>query len=218
MNVVTPVVANDIRAYYDRRADEYDDWWLGTSSFANRQRPGWSGEVARLIALIQSLPSTRVLDVACGTGFLTQHFDGDVVGIDQSSAMISRARRRCPDVDFVCGDAVPLPFEDDSFDMVFASHFYGHLMPEERSQFLSEANRVGKQLVVVDAALRADVKPEQWQERKLSDGSIHSVYKRYFTAAELVEEIGGEATLHAGHWFVVACSQNNPAGLGHAVD
>ncbi len=29
-----------MRAYYDRRAAEYDDWWNGTGLFATRDRPG----------------------------------------------------------------------------------------------------------------------------------------------------------------------------------
>ena len=30
-----------MRDYYDARAPEYDDWWLGTACFADRDRPGW---------------------------------------------------------------------------------------------------------------------------------------------------------------------------------
>jgi len=216
VTVAGQVVADPMRAYYHRRAEEYDEWWLGTGSFAARERPGWADEVAELIALIRSLPPGRTLDVACGTGFLTQHLAGDVTGLDQSPAMISRAQECCPGFDFLCADAVPLPFEDDSFDVVFTSHFYGHLLPEERTQFLCEARRVGKRLVVIDAALRPDVKPEQWQERSLGDGSVHSVYKRYFTASELAEEIEG-TTLHAGRWFVVADCQSEEVEPDHAV-
>jgi hypothetical protein len=30
-----------MREYYDRRAPEYDDWYLGRGLFAVRDRPGW---------------------------------------------------------------------------------------------------------------------------------------------------------------------------------
>lgn len=39
------VVSREMRAYYDRRAGEYDDWWLGAGLFAERDRPGWAAEV-----------------------------------------------------------------------------------------------------------------------------------------------------------------------------
>jgi ubiquinone/menaquinone biosynthesis C-methylase UbiE len=196
------VVDDDMRWYYDKRAPEYDDWWLGTGLFAGRPRPGWSEEVEELISLIGALPPARTLDVACGTGLLTEHLPGEVVGLDQSDAMLEVARARMPDVRMVRGDAVPLPFSDGEFERVFTSHFYGHLVPEERESFLDEARRVGGQLVVVDSALRDDVPPEEHQERVLNDGSRHTVYKRFFGPEELAAELGGATVLHSGRWFV----------------
>ena len=55
--------------YYDRRAPEYDDWYLGRSLFAERDRPGWHEEVEELTTVVAELPPARTLDVACGTGF-----------------------------------------------------------------------------------------------------------------------------------------------------
>jgi demethylmenaquinone methyltransferase/2-methoxy-6-polyprenyl-1,4-benzoquinol methylase len=195
-----------MRAYYDRRASEYDDWWLGTGLFAERDRPGWAEEVERLVEVVGALPPARVLDVACGTGFLTRHLRGDVVGLDQSAGMLAIAAERLPYGRVVHGDAVPLPFADGEFERVFTSHFYGHLVPEEREAFVIEARRVAAELVVADSALRPGVEAEEWQERKLNDGSRHRVYKRFFTAAQLADELGGGQVLHEGRWFVVVSS------------
>jgi hypothetical protein len=57
-------------------------------------------------------------------------------------------------------------------------------------------------VLVIDAAWREDVQPEEVQERVLRDGSRHSVYKRYFTAGELAGELGGGRVVLAGRWFV----------------
>ena len=76
----------------------------------------------------------------------------------------------------------------------------------DRERFLAEARRVAPELVVVDAALRDDTEPEEQQERILNDGSRWTVYKRYFTAAGLAEELGGGETVFAGRWFVVVRS------------
>ncbi len=193
----------EMREYYARRADEYDDWWLGGGQFARRERPGWSEEVAELIELVAGLPPQRVLDVACGTGFLTAHLTGEVTALDQSTEMLAIAAERIGrDGRVICGEAVPLPFHDEDFDFIFTSHFYGHLPLEEREAFLAESRRVASYLVVVDSALRDDTEPEEWQERILDDGSSHRVYKRYFRAGELAAEVGGGTVLHDGHWFV----------------
>jgi ubiquinone/menaquinone biosynthesis C-methylase UbiE len=196
------VVDSGMRGYYDRRAPEYDDWWLGRGLYADLDRPGWDDEVAQLVDAVAGLPPARVLDVACGTGFLTRHLRGDVTGVDQSQVMVGIASAAAPQARIVQGDAVPLPFADGSFDRVFTGHFYGHLLEPERAAFLAEAARVGNRLVVVDSALRDGVEAEQWQERTLSDGSLHRVYKRYFTGPGLAEELGDGRVLHAGRWFV----------------
>jgi ubiquinone/menaquinone biosynthesis C-methylase UbiE len=191
-----------VKAYYDRRAPEYDEWYLGSGRFAKRDRPGWEDEVEGLRRALEGLPPARTLDVACGTGFLTRHLPGEVVGLDQSASMLEEARRQAPQATFVEGDALTLPFEDGTFDRVFTAHFYGHLEHDERERFLSEARRVAKELVVADSALRPDVEPEERQERILNDGSRWEVYKRYFSTQELAQELGGGETLFAGRWFV----------------
>jgi demethylmenaquinone methyltransferase/2-methoxy-6-polyprenyl-1,4-benzoquinol methylase len=191
-----------VRTYYDRRAREYDGWWLGTGRFAERDRPGWEEEVEALTGALAALPPARTLDIACGTGFLTRHLPGEVVGLDQSATMIDEAHRQAPEATFVQGDALELPFEDGSFDRIFTAHFYGHLEGEDRERFLHEARRVARELVVADSALRDDVEPEEQQERILNDGSCWEVYKRYFTAEGLAAELGGGEIVFAGRWFV----------------
>lgn len=191
-----------MKAYYERRAPEYDDWWLGTGLHADRIRPEWDEEVDALTRALASLPPARTLDVACGTGFLTRHLPGDVTGLDQSESMLELARRRVPTARFVRGDAVTLPFGDRRFERVFTGHFYGHLEEVDRRSFLSEARRVADELVVVDSALRDEVESVELQERVLKDGSRWEVYKRYFTAEGLARELGGGRVVHAGRWFV----------------
>jgi demethylmenaquinone methyltransferase/2-methoxy-6-polyprenyl-1,4-benzoquinol methylase len=200
------IVDQAMRGYYDARAVEYDDWWLGTGLFAKRDRPGWDDEVERLVDAIRALHPVRTLDVACGTGFLTRELPGDVVALDQSASMVEVAAARMPHARVVQGDAVPLPFADAEFGRVFTSHFYGHLLPDERELFLAEARRVGREVVIADAALRDGVEPEQWQERVLNDGSRHRVYKRFFTGAGLAEELGRAEIVHEGRWFVLVAA------------
>jgi demethylmenaquinone methyltransferase/2-methoxy-6-polyprenyl-1,4-benzoquinol methylase len=201
----TPAFASDPATahYYDRRAAEYDEWYTGQGSFAGRDRLGWAAEVDQLVNLVRHLPPARTLDVACGTAFLTRHLRGYVVGLDQSPAMVAIAQSRLPDGLAVVGDALHLMVADHAFDRVMTGHFYGHLPSDERATFLDEARRVADELIVIDSALRPGVETDQWQERVLSDGSRHQVYKRYLSGAELAGEIDGEVLMD-GTWFVVA--------------
>lgn len=195
-----------MKDYYDTRAPEYDEWYLDVGRFASRERPGWHEAVSALERAVAELQPARTLDVACGTGFLTRHLRGEVTGLDQSERMIEIARERIPAAAFVQADALPLPFDDSSFDRVFTGHFYGHLQGAEREAFLAEARRVAPELIVVDSAVRPDHDREEVQERVLNDGSAFEVYKRYFDGEGLARELGGGTVLHAGHWFVMVAS------------
>lgn len=191
-----------MRTYYDRRAREYDDWWLGRGLYTDRSRPGWDEERRRLEQAIAALEPVSTLDVACGTGFLTRHLRGDVVALDQSERMLEVARAQATNATFVQGDALDLPFGDGAFDRVFTSYFYCHLEAEDRRQFLAEARRVARELVVA-ASVRDDGDAfERWEERLLKDGSAWNVYKRVFEGPDLADELGG-TLVFKGNWFVL---------------
>jgi demethylmenaquinone methyltransferase/2-methoxy-6-polyprenyl-1,4-benzoquinol methylase len=80
------------------------------------QDPRWR---RALVDAVDPRPGERVLDVACGTGLVSVALarrGAEVVGLDQSEQMLSRARARLPGVRFVQGEAEHLPFEDGEFD------------------------------------------------------------------------------------------------------
>lgn len=156
-----------MREYYDRRAPEYD---------ATAYEAADAGEVASLTAWVAGLARGRVLDVACGTGYLTRFLRGEIVALDQSQAMLEIASERVPGAELVRADVPPLPLDDDSFDRVFTSHFYGHLATAgERERFVDEALRVASEIVVVEQAWRPGLPHETWERRQLGDGSRHRV-------------------------------------------
>jgi ubiquinone/menaquinone biosynthesis C-methylase UbiE len=192
-----------MKEYYHRRAPEYEESIPGLGEKAAHpqaveDRPGLLRAISRLA------PAERVLEVACGVGFLTRHLKGELTGLDQSEAMLEIARKRVPWATFVRGDALQMPFDEGSFDRVFAASFYGLLMEPERQRFLTEAWRVGRELVLTEPTPRFGPSgdAEGWEERVLSDGSRYEIYRRYFTAEGLAAELGGRV-LFDGNWFVL---------------
>ena len=65
---------------------------------------------------------SQVLDVGCGTGDLAielfENFTAHTVGVDFCHPMLQRARAKAPQLGFVEGDALRLPFADAEFDAV----------------------------------------------------------------------------------------------------
>jgi ubiquinone/menaquinone biosynthesis C-methylase UbiE len=186
-----------VREYYDRRAEEYDETSYGLADDAE------SREVAELAATVAALAPARTLDVGCGTGFLTRHLPGEVVGLDQSHRMLLRARARLgPPVPLLRADGTRLPFPNRAFGRLFASHVYDHLEEPDRLAFLEESRRVGEELVLVVQREVAGLSADGFEERPLRDGSTYRVYKRYFTPGRLLAELGGGALELEGRTFL----------------
>jgi demethylmenaquinone methyltransferase/2-methoxy-6-polyprenyl-1,4-benzoquinol methylase len=63
-----------------------------------------------------------VLDIACGTGDLSieifEQSKARVIGLDFCRPMLELAKAKTPDVRFIEGDALRLPFGDETFDAV----------------------------------------------------------------------------------------------------
>lgn len=91
----------------------------------------------------------RVLDVGCGTGYLSRILapvvtpSGHVTGVDPSPAMIDYATRHAPaNCTYVEGSGQDLPFPDGSFDLVISSLAVHHIPAEARPEALRQMFRV----------------------------------------------------------------------------
>jgi demethylmenaquinone methyltransferase/2-methoxy-6-polyprenyl-1,4-benzoquinol methylase len=101
-----------VRTMFDRIAPVYD--------FMNRAMTmGLDRRWRRLAARAVVHEGDEVLDACCGTGDLAiecARLGGRVTGLDFSEPMLERARRKAPDLEWIPGDALALPFADESFD------------------------------------------------------------------------------------------------------
>jgi ubiquinone/menaquinone biosynthesis C-methylase UbiE len=89
-------------------------------------------------------PGDRALDVGCGTGEFTAFLAESgvqAVGVDVAQAALGRARARHPGLDFrLVPVEGPLPFEDGSFELAWASEVIEHVA--DTARWLSELRRV----------------------------------------------------------------------------
>jgi demethylmenaquinone methyltransferase/2-methoxy-6-polyprenyl-1,4-benzoquinol methylase len=123
---------------FDRIAPVYDAMnRLMTAGLDRRWRDATAASVVR--------PGDRVLDSCCGTGDLAiadAKAGGKVTGLDFSEPMLARAREKNPDIEWVSGDAIALPFADASFDAATVGFGARNLADLERG--LAELRRVLK--------------------------------------------------------------------------
>ena len=140
-----------VQAMFDRIASVYDRL---NSVMTVGLHHEWRSRAADLAGVG---PGERVLDVATGTGDLAIELrrrvgaEGEVVGSDFSEGMLDLARAKASDVRFEHGNALALPYEDDSFDA--ATVGFGARNFSDLARGLREMTRVvrpGGRVVVLE--------------------------------------------------------------------
>jgi ubiquinone/menaquinone biosynthesis C-methylase UbiE len=171
--------------WYDKNAEEY-------AKLTYQVTPD-----ALLEQFISFLPTKPlVLDAGCSAGrdsSLLKEKGAVVTGLDISKGLLAQAKKRHPDIPFIEGSFLDLPFDDNSFDGVWSRASLVHLdRIEELQQSLKEFYRVLKDKGVLHIYTR-----EQTGEEKtalVSDKDTpHKRFFRYYTKDEMkkyLEELG----------------------------
>ena len=193
--------------YYDRRAPDYEGGVSGALRYFRRLGVAVSPEAIReelreIPRQLARLPPATFIDVGAGPGVFTAQLPGSGFALDQSEAALRRLRAEIAGVPVIRADATTLPLAAKAVTRVFAGHLYGHLEPDERAAFLAEVRRVADELVILDSGLPPGANTEEWQRRRLPDGTIHTVYKRHFDIDTLAAEVDG-AALFSGRYYVL---------------
>lgn len=141
---------------------------------------GHYDSVDTIISMSEVSQSDNILDIACGTGIVTCEFAkyaNSVVGLDITEDMISQAikvqnENNLTNMKFDLGDVENLPYENDSFDIVFTRYSFHHFL--DTKKVFDEMTRVCKpkgKVIVVDVALESkNAKAYNYME-KLRDPS-----------------------------------------------
>jgi demethylmenaquinone methyltransferase/2-methoxy-6-polyprenyl-1,4-benzoquinol methylase len=138
----------DVSRMFDRVAKRYD---ILNDLLSLGQTKRWRKKVSKIIA---PKPGERILDIAAGTGTSSAALarsGAEVIAVDFSRGMIETGKRLHPDLTFVFGDALALPFNDDEFDIATIS--FGLRNTHDTSKALAEALRVtrpGGRIYVVE--------------------------------------------------------------------
>jgi SAM-dependent methyltransferase len=138
----------------------------------------------------------RVLDVGCGTGelsrVLAEESPGEVVGVDADIELLAVAREQA-EAETVAGDALRLPFPDDSFDLVVCQALLINL--PDPAEAVAEFRRVSSDLVAGVEPDNGEVSVESTVDSE-SDLSTRA-RRAYLDGVETDVTLGGEGTREA---------------------
>jgi demethylmenaquinone methyltransferase / 2-methoxy-6-polyprenyl-1,4-benzoquinol methylase len=128
--------AEGVRAMFDRIAPVYD-------AMNRTMTAGLDRRWRRITAEAVVRAGDAVLDACCGTGDLAiadARAGGRVTGVDFSEQMLERARRKAPELEWIAGDLLALPFDDGRFDA--ATVGFGVRNVDDLERALRELRRV----------------------------------------------------------------------------
>ena len=129
----------DVAGMFDHLASRYD--LINDVASLGLDR-SWRRAV---LDAVDPRPGEVVLDLAAGTGTSSVPFadaGAQVVSVDMSLGMLFEGLKRNPELSFVAGDALSLPFADDSFDAATVS--FGLRNVQDTETALTELLRVVK--------------------------------------------------------------------------
>lgn len=186
---------SDMISYYAQRAAEYERIYA---------KPERQGDIRRLKQLLGAMfVGQEVLEISCGTGYWTEviaQSARSVIACDINEPVLAIARAKewsTARVDFLVADSYALPQLAAPLSAGFSGFWWSHIPKEMISSFLSgfHARLVKGSLVTfvdnrfVDgsstAICRIDSDGNSFQNRILSDGSVHEVLKNFPTEDDL---------------------------------
>ncbi len=166
----------DTIKWYDEHAEQYAE--AGATYF----------DLNHIKTFVSVFPkNAKVLDAGCGAGrdtALLQEEGLDVTGLDLSKGLLAVARHKFPEITFIEGNLLKLPFENDSFDGVWSNTSLLHLETvEDVRQALKEMNRVTRTGGVLHVVVKAQTDSKTAVVADKLSG--HDRFFQYFSADEL---------------------------------
>ena len=130
---------DDVSRMFDGVANRYD--FLNDLLSLGRTK-AWRRVVT---AIISPKAGMKILDIAAGTGSSSKPLvdkGADVIALDFSEGMLAAGRKRHKNIKFQQGDALKLPFDENTFDVTTIS--FGLRNTSDTTAALKEALRVTK--------------------------------------------------------------------------
>ncbi len=181
--------------YYNERAPEYDDIYLG-------KQPGipepesYIKDVEKIKAICTTFGKGHIIDIGCGTGYWLPYYArncSEITLVDQSRRMLYECQKKAEasavdkDIHYVKGNFFDVRFFSRIFDSAVIAFLISHLSEEDTTVFFKKLKKILKpnaNVLWIDgfwSELRSRYREKSgFQKRTLVDGRSFTILKRYF--------------------------------------
>jgi len=150
--------------------------------FVKKVRPHYPFAALHIVNARLDKKAKSLLDVGCGKGepmsVINKNGNFDVTGIDLFQPYLEEAQRKAVFQRLIFGNAVSLPFESRTFDVVICMELLEHLNERDGKLLLGELERVAKKQILLTT-------PIGEYEQHAFDGNPYQEHKFIWTIQAL---------------------------------
>jgi ubiquinone/menaquinone biosynthesis C-methylase UbiE len=187
-------IQKEMGVYFDERAAEYDQFYLGKGPAIQHYGGMYLKDFAQIGEVATGFGGEHLIDIACGTCHWLPFYAPkctEITCLDQSANMLGQARskvegKNITTAKFVHADFFDIDLGTAVFDRALVSILLSHLSRDQEKAFFERLKQVlkpGGQVLIIDSLWNPRRgkyrKQESVEERGIGDGRKFKVFKRY---------------------------------------
>ena len=136
---------------WDNKGKDVDESLIDSAGWTNINIPISSKQITEgIINLSNTNNQDKILEIGCGVGFLSREFNSNYTGVDYSKDIVDKHLSLFPSHDIQVANADSLPFEDNSYDIVFCCGVFQYLPNESfADSVINEMIRISRKSVLL---------------------------------------------------------------------
>jgi len=136
---------------WDSKGRNESEPLIDSAGWTNIEIPISSKQITQgIISLSNITKQDKILEIGCGVGFLSREFNQNYTGVDYSEDIVKRHLSLFPEHNIHVANANNLPFEDNSYDVVFCCGVFQYLLNDKfAEEVIDEMTRVSSRVILL---------------------------------------------------------------------